>query len=49
MTTATHRRTGFLRPFLGGFALGAAALVGVQVADRGHAETVRSAPIERVG
>ena len=43
------RRTGFFRPFLGGFALGAVALVGVQIADTGHAETVRSAPIERIG
>lgn len=27
----TFKRTGFLRPFIGGFALGAVALVGVQV------------------
>ncbi len=47
----TQNRTGFLRHFVSGFALGAVALVAVQVADRSDARSVRSAPatIERIG
>ncbi len=47
----TQHRTGFLRHFISGFALGAVALVAVQFAGSGQAETVHSAPpvIERLG
>lgn len=47
----TQKRTGFLRHFISGFALGAAALVAVQVADRSDAKSVHSAPavVERIG
>ncbi len=47
----TTKRTGFLRHFISGFALGAVALVAVQVADRSDAKSVHSAPatVERIG
>ncbi|WP_294321753.1 hypothetical protein [uncultured Sphingomonas sp.] len=47
----TAKRTGFLRHFVSGFALGAVALVAVQVADRSDAKSVRPAPavVERIG
>ncbi len=47
----TQTRPGFLRHFVSGFALGAAALVTVQVAAPGDAKTVHSAPavVERIG
>ncbi|MCC2977644.1 hypothetical protein LK533_13275 [Sphingomonas sp. PL-96] len=44
--TNTHSRPGFLRLFLGGFALGAVALVGVQVTQPAQA-SVWDAPVER--
>jgi hypothetical protein len=43
--TNTHPRPGFLRLFLGGFALGAVALVGVQVTQPAQASTWE-APVE---
>ncbi len=36
--TNTTRRAGFLRQFISGFALGAVALVGFQVADARNAQ-----------
>lgn len=47
----TNKRTGFLRHFISGFAMGAFALVAVQIADRSDAKSVQAAPavIERVG
>lgn len=45
--TRTNKRTGFVRHFLSGFALGAVALVGVQIADRSEATpSPYGAPIE---
>ncbi len=51
MRQMTAKRTGFLRHFISGFALGAVALVAVQVADRSDAKSVRAAPavVERIG
>ena len=51
MRQMTTKRTGFLRHFISGFALGAVALVAVQVADRSDAKSVRPAPavVERIG
>ncbi|PXA92329.1 hypothetical protein DMC47_24080, partial [Nostoc sp. 3335mG] len=51
MRQMTSKRTGFLRHFISGFALGAVALVGVQIANRSDAKSVRSAPavVERIG
>lgn len=47
----TQTRTGFLRHFISGFALGAVALVAVQVAGPSDAKTVHGAPavVERIG
>jgi hypothetical protein len=47
----TKTRTGFLRHFISGFALGGAALVAVQFADRSEAQSVHPAPavVERIG
>lgn len=45
----TIKQAGFFRPFIGGFALGALALVGVQLADGADAtpriDTARSAVV----
>lgn len=48
--TNTKNRAGFLRHFVSGFALGAVALVGVQLADRSEAKPVvaSTATIEQV-
>lgn len=47
----TNSHTGFLRNFIGGFALGALALVAVQLTGQDDAKMVHSAPatIERLG
>lgn len=47
----TSKQPGFLRHFISGFALGAVALVAVQVANPSDAKSVRSAPavVERIG
>ncbi len=47
----TAKRTGFLRHFVSGFAMGALALFAVQIADPSDAKSVRSAPavVERIG
>lgn len=51
MRQMTSKQPGFLRHFISGFALGAVALVAVQVANPSDAKSVRSAPavIERIG
>ncbi len=47
----TQTRTGFLRHFVSGFALGAVALVAVQFTGPAETQTVHAAPavVERVG
>lgn len=47
----THTRTGFLRHFISGFALGAVALVAVQLTGPGDAKSVHAAPavVEQIG
>ncbi len=47
----THTRTGFLRHFISGFALGAVALVAVQFAGPSEAKSVHAAPavVEQIG